>query len=105
MDRCSLSWKPPLGFKFTKRLFSITAISSVCQWVYFWYVTSVRKIKYDKRSGFGFYKGKGLGKALLIHLSVETHKKLRHRAFMKELSIQKTVRHIIEEAVKDELLS
>lgn len=54
------------------------------------------------KSGYGFYKRKGLEKALLIHLSKETHKKLRRRAFMDELSIQKTVRHILEEAVKNE---
>ena len=58
-----------------------------------------------KQSGFSFYKKKGLQKALLIHLSAETHKKLRHRAFMKELSIQKTVRQIIDDAVKEEPLS
>lgn len=66
----------------------------------------MKKIKKkNKRSGFTFYKKKGLEKALLIHLSTETHKKLRHRAYMKELSIQKTVRQIIKEAVKDEPLS
>ncbi len=58
-----------------------------------------------KHNGFAFYKKKGLEKALLIHLSKETHKKLRRRAFMKELSIQKTVRQIIVEAVKDEPLN
>jgi hypothetical protein len=60
--------------------------------------------KKNSRSGFSFYKEKGLEKALLIHLSKETHKKLRRRAFMNELSIQKTVRQIIDEAVKNEPL-
>lgn len=57
------------------------------------------------KEGFSFYKKKGLEKALLIHLTKETHKKLRHRAFMNDLSIQKTVRTIIEDAVKNEPLS
>ena len=57
------------------------------------------------KSGYGFYKKQGLEKALLIHLSKDTHKKLRRRAFMHELSIQKTVRHILEEAVKNEPIS
>lgn len=55
--------------------------------------------------GFSFYKKKGLEKALLIHLSKETHKRLRHKAFLSELSIQKTVRQIIDEAVKNEPIS
>jgi plasmid stability protein len=54
------------------------------------------------KSGFSFYKERGLEKALLIHLSKETHRKLRLRAFTKELSIQKAVRQIIEDAVKNE---
>ncbi len=57
------------------------------------------------KSGFTYYKKKGLEKALLIHLSKETHRKLRRRAYMKELSIQRTVRGIIEEAVKNEPLT
>jgi hypothetical protein len=61
----------------------------------------MRKPKTGK-AGFSFYKRKGLEKALLIHLSKETHQKLRRRAFMDELSIQKTVRRIIEEAVRNE---
>lgn len=59
----------------------------------------------ERRSGFTFYKKKGLEKALLIHLSKETHRKVRRRAYMNELSIQKTVRQIIEDAVKNEPLS
>ena len=57
------------------------------------------------REGFSFYKKKGLEKAILIHLSKETHKRLRHRAFMGELSIQRTVRNILEDAVKNEPLA
>ena len=66
---------------------------------------SVMEKPRPSKSGYGFYKKKGLEKALLIHLSRETHKKLRRKAFMHELSIQKTVRQILEEAVKNDPLS
>jgi hypothetical protein len=43
---------------------------------------------YDK-GGIVYYQRKGLKKSVILHLSPETHKKIKYMAWLKETSVQK----------------
>jgi hypothetical protein len=55
---------------------------------------------YDK-GGNLYYLKKGLQKSVILHLSPETHKKLKYMAWLKETSVQKLLAKTIETLVKD----
>jgi hypothetical protein len=52
------------------------------------------------RAGTYYYRRAGYTKGLMLHISEATYEKLRRRAFREERSLQKTVRLIIEKALK-----
>lgn len=58
-----------------------------------------KKKPYDK-GGVVYYQKKGLGKSVILHLSAETHKKLKYLAWYKETSVQKLSVKAIEDLVK-----
>ncbi|MBK8125813.1 MAG: hypothetical protein IPK56_03750 [Elusimicrobia bacterium] len=58
------------------------------------------KKPYDK-GGIVYYQRKGLEKSVILHLSPETHKKLKYMAWLKETSVQKLLAKTIEALVKD----
>ncbi|MBK7207380.1 MAG: hypothetical protein IPH91_03760 [Elusimicrobia bacterium] len=55
---------------------------------------------YDK-GGIVYYQRKGLKKSVILHLSPETHKKIKYMAWLKETSVQKLLAKTIEALVKD----
>jgi hypothetical protein len=58
------------------------------------------KKTYDK-GGVVYYQRKGLQKSVILHLTPETHKKLKYMAWLKETSLQKLLAKTIDGLVKD----
>jgi hypothetical protein len=53
-----------------------------------------------EKGGIDYYKRKGLQKSIILHLSSETHKKLKYLAWHRETSVQKLLVKTIEDIVK-----
>lgn len=63
----------------------------------------MKKTKKDasKSAGTKYYRGEGLTKSLLIHVSPATHADLTTLAAKEERSVQVTARRILEEHLKN----